>query len=95
MPKDSASSSEELEIASGNLDDTEAPKDSVAPGNKIEKARDDLDDKESQKDSVAPSDKIEKEKEYFLATSAEIDKTTKESIKKNNVTNRATMISQL
>ena len=44
-------------------------------------AREDLDDKEAHKDSVAPSDNIEKPKEYVLAPSAELEKTTKESTK--------------
>ena len=58
-------------------------------------SREDLDDKEAHKYSVAPSYKIEKSRKVFLAPSAEIDKTTKESTNIQKVSNIPTMIGQL
>ena len=50
-------------------------------------SRKDLYDKEAHKDSVPPSYKIEKSRKGFVAPSAEIDKTNKESTNTQKVCN--------
>ena len=73
----------------------QAPKYSVAPINNKEKARDDSDDKQSLTYSVSPSDKIEKSNEGLVVPSSKTEKTTKESIKTQKVTNKSTFIIKL
>ena len=86
LSKGSVAPSENIEKASGNLDDKKTPKDSVSPSYNIEKEMEDFLAPSAEIGNPPPSDTNQ--------TSDKID-STKESIKTQNMTNRSTIISKL